>query len=417
VNQEVKRIDSSVLEYFKGEVKETLSWLSHHKWVATGLLLFFQAICWYNFTSYEKIPINIFSPSVISSVPIIFSLMAFFIVLIFIYACIPIIIFFTPIKKNPDKFLVPSSKEKFNKIRGSLFFRWILIQISICLALLAAVSTNSLVIGFILFLSLVMVISWLTVCLLKTMQLPVKITLSYLFKTLCKFLRGVLCFCKPKKSREASRKADESSAMFWGIVTFSTFVQMLIVFLVFVVAFAEIREANALEAYAMAFSWPIGVAIIQFFVTRFLKLHWFRPDFIKQLILILSVIIFALGVYPASSSFMLGHLLQITSSGARPCAVVHWTQAGTPVEVKALGDEKRPDRSRPLRIFVEMDGYYIVRILTVGKDEYVERKNNGRKDMSVEFIPRTLVAGIDTCPPPKAENQTDFNPKKQHFKK
>jgi len=152
---------------------------------------------------------------------------------------------------------------------------------------------------------------------------------------------------------------------------------MLIVLLVFVVAFKETRETNVWEAYIMAFSLPIGVAMIQFFATMYLKLRWFRPDFLKGLILILSVIIFALGVFPPSSSFMLGQVLQITSSGERSCAVVYWTQAGTPVEVKALGDEKRPDRSRPLRIFVEMDGYYIVRILTEEKGGYVARKKNG----------------------------------------
>jgi len=378
VNQEVKRIDPSRWEYLKGEAKETLSWLSRHKWVATGFLLFVQAICWYNFISYEKIPISIYSPSVVTSVPIIFSLMAFFIILMVIYACIPIIIFFTPVKKNPDKFLAPNSEEKFNKIRGSLFFRWISIQVSICLAVFAATSINLLGIwSILLFFSLVMVISWLTFFLLKTRWPPMKRTLPYLFKTLRNFLCGVLCFCKPKKSREAGRKADESHTIFWVIVIVSTFVQMLIVLLVFVVAFAETRETNVLEAYVMAFSLPIGVAMIQFLAMMFLKLRWFRPDFLKLLILTLSVIIFAFSVYPPSSSFMLGQVLQVTSSGARSCAVVRWTQAGTPVEVKALGDEKRPDRSRPLRIFVEMDGYYIVRILTEEKGGYVARKKKG----------------------------------------
>jgi len=412
VKREVKRINSSGWEYLKGQVKETLSWLSRHKWVATGFLLFVPAIYWYNFISYEKIPISISSPSVVASVPIIFSLMAFFIILMVIYACIPIIIFFTPVKKDCDKFLVPSSEAEFEKIRRSLFIRWISIQASICFVLFAAASTNLLGIGFILFLSLAT--SWLTVCLLKTMRESLKSTLSYLFKTPWKFLHG---FFKSKKSRAACCKAIRLHAKFWGIVIVSTFVQILIVLLVLVSAFAQTREANFLEACATAFVWSFGVAITQLLAMMFLKRRWFRPNFLKRLILIFSGIIFAFGVYPAPSSFMLGKLLQITSSGARSCAVVHWTQAGTPVEVKALGDEKRPDRSRPLRIFVEMDGYYIVRILTEEEGGYVARKNNGRKDMSVEFIPRALVAGIDTCQPLSAKKQTASHRKKQHFKK
>jgi len=369
--RKTKRNNSSNFKYLKRQLKEALKWLSEYKWAASGVSIFVFIIYLNSFIHVEKIPLSIISSYIVSSSPIIIPYFAFHVALLILYAFAPMLAFFTPVgnKNGKDQFIAPSTDDEFKGVSLKLAIWWLLVQFLIFLALfIAEITEPKLVILFVLTIPL----------------------LAALYLKATSLIRVSFCGI---------------NAEFWFSLVFSIILQAIIVLLVFVFVFEEMKNGGPLFAYLIAFSWPLLIAAAQLALMKFMRLSWRRGDFFKRSILSLLLIVCVLGFWPTSGAFLFGNFLRHTASGARPCAVVFWTQTRSAAELGDFVDKDNPDQSRPLRIFMDVDGDYIVRILTTEQGKYIERKQNGRKDTSVRFIPRTLVAGIDTCPSLGANKQ------------
>ncbi|MBD0677765.1 hypothetical protein CGA21_03655 [Pseudomonas sp. PSB11] len=95
------------------------------------------------------------------------------------------------------------------------------------------------------------------------------------------------------------------------------------------------------------------------------------------------VMVVVLGLYPASSAKLGGFALQVSSSGARNCAVLGLGPESKGLE--AIMDPDRPGFSRPFRILAEADGIYFVR----------PWKTDSK---FIQFVPRASLTSIDACP-------------------
>jgi len=363
VNQETERNDFSEVEFWKKQITDTLNWLSGYKWAATGIMLFVSTMYWYGFISFEKIPISIASPSVVTSIPIVSVLMAFFIALLVSFACVPTMMFFIPAgEKGGEKHLVvPKTNAEFREVARALWVRWLAIQSFILFALF--------LIGFLdldsyglAFSSLILIISVVAV---------------FFLKSISQFKGGM----------------TSVGFGFWVISVVSMFFQVMLVVLVSVSVSKYLEGKNDCVVFFAVFMCVVALASVQLGVMRALIIALSQRGFLKKMIVALFSMVFFCGIYPPAGSFLFGTALHHTSSGARSCAILSWDKSAAlgAVNPEVIGEIL--GYSKPLRIFIEADGDYIVRTLKVKDSHYIEGEGK-----AVYFIPRTLVLGMDECP-------------------
>jgi len=358
VNQRKKRKNYLSSKLLKRQLKVAFEWLSQNKWLATGSLSFVSMIYWYNFISFENIPINIVSSDFISSIPAIFSYLAFFIVLFGFYLFAPAVVFFTPVREKNGKYQYAMPRPKdFDAEKRKLFWRWMAIQSMIVLLAVFAGKYVDPPCSILALLSLFAITVFLAVFLLASMPADADV-------------------------KKASIRCE-----FLGAVLFSVLLQAIIVFVIFVVIFEGEKQANSGVVYFSAFLWSIVLFLSQLAITKFVISASRHKDFIKKSIVGVFAVIFLLGFIPQTGSFLLGLILRNTTSGLRHCTVLSWDKSAAfgAVSPDVMGDVLGD--SKPLRIFIEADGNYIVRTL-----EMIEEKSK-----TVHFIPKKLVLSMEKC--------------------
>jgi len=344
-----EKMPSSGFDYLIAQINGLFCWLSEHSWAKSGVLIFVFLVYLNAFISVEKVPLGILSASIVAVFPILFAYLVFFILIFSAIILMPAAVFFSSEMRGEDGGL----DEFIKQGRVVNIVCWCLIQIAICLAFIVIDRVFFDIVG----------------CAFLASFLLVYTGASFL---LARFMQPRPCL----------------DFGFLGILFFSILFQMLVVVFIFARLFENSGELDYWELYFVAVSVSLLLALIQILVVVFLKKTLVRKDGLKRVVLSLFSLVFFLGLFPPTGAFLLGYVFQHASSGGRPCAVVFWVQESTPAEVIFWANDKKPGQSKPLRILLEVDGYYVARILD-GKEI---------KDKPVEFIPRTLVARMDECP-------------------
>jgi len=373
MNRETNRVDLPEFEYWKNEIKETLTWISGYKWAVTIFLFVNTMLYWISFIYVEKIPISIASQAVISSIPIVFLFLVIAIAVLVVYLCLPCAIFLVP----TGMAIVPNEKIEFDEIFWRLRAYWILIVSLIFVAFVLIDYLN-----------------------------PENPNRYFLIAICCVSLLVFLSLRWLSPNKDASIAINYwrcilSNLKLFGVVAVSIFFQSFIVLLIFIDVFSDGAKVNGVYKYFLVFLFSVVLVLFQLVVAKFLKLWYLRKGFLKKLILSIFGIVFILGLLPGSGAFFLGAILQQTSSGMRSCAVVSWDQTEVPDILRVSGSNHQYAESPPLRILIEVDGSYIVRFLTGSGMRYLESKDeNGKKDKSIYFISRAIVARVDDCKKP-----------------
>jgi len=161
------------------------------------------------------------------------------------------------------------------------------------------------------------------------------------------------------------------------------------------------------NAMALIFDWfgraAIAPAIFGYFFIVALFTHQFSlannvkngGEMLKKVGAYVMVLATIIAVFPPFSNYLTGKVLSEAASGHRKCAVLLWTES-EPESVANIQRQNNGRESVDLRILAEIDGYYLVR------ENEIDAVKSGVKP-KVNYVSRSLVAGIRTCVPAPAE--------------
>jgi len=171
-----------------------------------------------------------------------------------------------------------------------------------------------------------------------------------------------------------------------GLPMFSQFVVVVLLFFV-VASFSRVMDGWALFACYIVLCAFVG--LFQLLAATCIARTFHSENFLRKTMVFVFALVFILGFYPPSGAFFAGSVFQMTSSGSRNCVVLSWMKENPEVsrELRFLDGGGNSNQSVPLRIFIEVDGYYVVR-----------KYEKDKKDEPVYFIPRALVSGMKVCP-------------------
>jgi len=181
-----------------------------------------------------------------------------------------------------------------------------------------------------------------------------------------------------------SVKIREISVEFWFIILLVGIWQLLLVTFITLIA---VRIAMPSESYWRLWFYSLIIALC----VGFIQLLWLflfvvikkNENPIGLSALIGAVIVVLLGMFPFSAEYLVAHAFQAMSSGGRKCVTLTWGNAAGS-DIDALRDESEPKLSKPLRIFMDANDIYQVR-LAEEQDE-------------VYFVPHRSVIGMKSCP-------------------
>ncbi|WP_129544550.1 hypothetical protein [Serratia sp. 1D1416] len=104
---------------------------------------------------------------------------------------------------------------------------------------------------------------------------------------------------------------------------------------------------------------------------------------LKQALMSIGILIALLGLYSPTGSALTGMVFETSASGGRRCAVLTWTDE-VPAGLGDLVSTVQGRLSQPVRLFIELDGYYRVRL-------------QGQANKRVYLVPVAKIAAIDEC--------------------
>lgn len=353
------------------EISKGLEWLADRGWPLTGILFFISMLYLYQFITQNRVPLSITSPSVITALPVLFGFLAFLIFTLAGFFFSPAMVLFTAVDKEGNVRLVDVlPKNKIDRdARDEASSPWLLWGWPLIPALLGALVVVP--VGFptewfeksSLWLWLVWAGCWLVSV--------------FMFVGLALFW-----------THRSRMKLHAAAPAFWGIAAVAMFFQLFVMSMIVLLLMQHgtdfFRERLILLTLAAtAAGWFLGILQLQ--GARILGLVM-EPgkQFIRAGIAAFGLVVLV-GMQPLAAAYLTGAVLQLTSSGARSCAVLLWAEEEAPPSMWRLHERGTPAQSAPLRIVTEADGYYIVRI-------------RGQESAAVHFVPRVLVAGMDDCP-------------------
>jgi len=143
---------------------------------------------------------------------------------------------------------------------------------------------------------------------------------------------------------------------------------VVVVFLFFVVASFS-YAASDWVLFVCYFLLCVAIGFIQIFAAKRIAKSFHSKDFLSGLMALIALVVFLLGFYPPSGAFLVERVFRMTSSGARDCVVMSWSKESPEVsqEIRLSNDDGFFERSVPLRILIEADGYFFVRVHDRGK--------------------------------------------------
>jgi len=347
---------SRVQESWKAQISEGLRWLNDRAWPLTGCALFIAVVYLYNFIQMEKVPLSITSPAIITALPALMGLVVFIASLLAGALFSPTMMLFVSIKKGhaerlADLLLRKQDKRQENERRAI----WIILR-----GWLGVIAWFAAVLGLLTWSIPERWFSegnpWLSV--IVPVALVIAVLLFYFLVR-----RNWL------KSGDGNEQAGllrmkDVSWDFWGMTFTGSVIQLLLMSLV---ASLSSRRAQGAEHELSAFItyWALGsiaLGFVQLVGAKYLATLMRVGISFRKGAAIAAAVVLLLGFIPATGGALVGVAFQFTASGGRPCVVLSW--AGD-VEVKAfkrLQDPYQLERSLPLRILLEADGIYRIRL-------------------------------------------------------
>ncbi|AFT72201.1 hypothetical protein B5T_03939 [Alloalcanivorax dieselolei B5] len=355
----------------RARISHGLRWLNDRAWPLGSAILLLATFNLYSYISYEKIPLSLFSPGIISGLPILFIFQTLAIAGLFIVTMGPATIMAPELP--PSRPISPRARNRFlieygdrrrpirhailSHIKKSpLLIVWGLSSLlsaflwGLVLFALSALENDSPYGEIVVSLGFVLVLAVFTV-----------MTLTRLQKLTGKKARDLLfsCFCS-------------------GLVQSLTFL-IVTLFSINAARALDIPETHAAQLFVFVFLMLIALQILGAALADAL-LKDSNPIGLGTGSILGLVAVFSLFFQPAGA-LLTGYALQISSSGARPCAIVGWSTLPPGLEDISAN----PTTSIPLRILTEADSQYVVR-------------PHGTNSKKTYFTPTNSVASIDDCP-------------------
>lgn len=350
-----------------------LRWLNERAWPLAGLALFVPLLYLHNFIHEEQVPLSITSPAIITALPAMFAFLVLFIGVLALFMISPAMVLFTPVRTDRKDRLVDllprqcTETDDRPRIHHGVIIAWfvMLAIIGIGFGVLIAAPENLfdeyprwLLLG-VLLLIVLSACAFVLIIKSKALDLELKaISWDFRAKVLLALLPQTLLMSYVMSlAAKIARDEGGSNVVFALCVLAGTAILGI-----FQLAGARIIASAARPGRSLATAATAG------FVTVAL-----------------------LGLYPPTGAHLAGAVLQVTASGARPCAILSWTTDSPPAlkPLHGLDDDGHviDDQSVPLRILTEADGYYLVR---------KRAENAGSK--AIHFVPRSLVSSMASCP-------------------
>lgn len=360
--------------HWLGQASDGLRWLDERAWPLAGLALFVPLLYLHNFIHEEQVPLSITSPAIITALPAMFAFLVLFIGVLALFLVSPTMMLFTPVRTDRKDRLVDLLPRQHIDADGrphihhGVIIAWFAMLAIIGIgpgALIAAPEnlfdehSHWLLLGVLLLIAL----------------------------SACAFILIVI------RSRPLDLKLKEISWGFRATVVLALLPQALLM--------SYVMSLSARIAHDEGGSYPVFavcvlagatiLGILQLAGARIVA-SVTRPGRSLATAAVAGFVSVALlGLYPPTGAHLAGAVLQATASGARPCAVLSWTTESPPAVRPLHGIDGAGkiigDKSVPLRILTEADGYYLVR---------KRAENAGNK--AVHFVPRPLVGAMESCP-------------------
>jgi MFS family permease len=178
------------------------------------------------------------------------------------------------------------------------------------------------------------------------------------------------------------------SAEYWGASCSTAILQIFMVTTSMLFAMRLAETSSKMEDYWSFWEYStVLVLAIGFFqiVSAHLFLHaQGHKSPVRQGALIAVFIVTSSSIFPPIGGNLASYAFQIMASGGRQCSVLRWS--ASPSENVAFLIEANGPYSKPLRILLDDNGFYQVRLKDIESDE-------------VHFVPHTSVASMQSCPP------------------
>jgi len=356
---------------FKKEISDGLLWINQRALPITSLILIIAACYLFAFSQEEKIPLSM--STVAAILPSLFLRIALLLTLLISSIFSPVIIF-SPFSKpgnTNDSNHTKYNDNQENSISWKIIIGWLISIIIIgILLILMAYNSERLSTAFQI-ISLILII-------------PISVSLFFM-----KF------FTKYEISFRNWRKLPVEIIAYFSA---SMFCQLLLMCFTLLISYSFIKNSTqsiwALASYTALISMLIGLVQIVGAYVIFIISKRKTFSIVKTTWAYLGII-FLLGIHPTSGAWITGTVLETTTTGGRSCTILSLKNPDSK-ELESFRDPENPKQTKPLRIFIGDDGKYIARI------------NDKSDSKRLEFIPFSIVTGIDECP---KEKTTKNSPK------
>ena len=335
------------------QISNSLTWLNERAWPLAGFVFFVPVIYLLSFIQEEKLPLSIASSSIISSLPVLFALILLCITLLVGLLLSPTMILFSPLQKNNSDRLIDSLISSDNSKKTSLPFPWktIFAWMLAPIVLISIVAIISLFIeaddgG----------IHW-SLQLLLIISIPVT---------------AIIFILSVRKATGRNIRLRDISSDFCLSVLMGIVPQFLITTYVIIVS-VRIADSADYPLAVIAVAAVIALAVLcplQLIGATLIASVGRTGQSFKRALSIGCLIIVLLGLYPPTAAWLAGSVFQLTSSGGRPCAILSFHSIDS-IE-KSIIDTEYGMKSKPLRILIDVDGYFWVRPKDIlSKDIYL----------------------------------------------
>lgn len=337
----------------RDQISSGLTWLNERAWPLAGFVFFVPVIYLLSFIQEEKLPLSIASSSIISSLPVLFALILLCITLLVGLLLSPTMILFSPLEKNNSDRLIDSLISSDNSQKTSLPFPWktIFAWMLAPIVLISIVAIISLFIeaddgG----------IHW-SLQLLLIISIPVT---------------AIIFILSVRKATGRNIRLRDISSDFCLSVLMGIVPQFLITTYVIIVS-VRIADSSDYPLAVIAAAAVIALAVLcplQLIGATLIASVGRTGQSFKRALSIGCSIIVLLGLYPPTAAWLAGSVFQLTSSGGRPCAILSFHSIDS-IE-KSIIDTEYGMKSKPLRILIDVDGYFWVRPKDIlSKDIYL----------------------------------------------
>lgn len=352
---------------WKREISDSLAWAHQRSWAIAGIALCLSVVCIYQYATYWHVSLSITSSALITALPSLLALVAYAATVLALSAMLPAAVLLTPLQKGG-----PVLYEVFVRAEGE---QGVAFRVGPALCWI-----GGLIAAAVLLLTLFLI--------LPEALLPYSVGVAILIG-IAFFLVVLVMLQYILKGGGRNVRWKDASADFMLMVALATFVQLVWVLTCLQIVTKLAPEGNQV----MQVGWALGHAVIAIAVIGVCQLGGAklfvdlkgRRNPVRRTALVATTALAFLICLPPVGAGLAAIAFQVPASGGRACLVLNWASSAGE-EVNGLRDEHNGSISKPLRLLLDADGIYQVRIRGVAEQ--------------VRFVAHAQVAGMEACPEP-----------------